>query len=1647
MAHIRFFLGVVFFLTCNICVASTYYLSSISGDDNRSASEAQNPNTPWKSITKLNAYFASLKPGDNVLFKRNETFYGTISINGSGSDGNPITFGAYGTGSNPIITSLVTVSQWQSVGNGIYESTNAAFGSSVAVVLINNKPQEMGRYPNSDAANKGYLTVESNNGKSLSDSKINSGNNWKGADVVIRKMHWIIDRHPITSHSGATISYTDPVGRYFPANKFGYFIQNDIRTLDKFGEWYYNPASKKISVYFGSTPPSSSTVEVSTLDNLIYSDRPDGRFTNFTFENLTLRGANAHGVSISFGKNYTLRNCNIEYLGNCGLNAYSVSNFTVENCNFIGAQNNGVYLNEKCNGAVVRNNTIQNTMAFPGLGQNGDHKGLGMYVGGDNILVEYNKVMNTGYIGIYFAGESINVKNNLVDGFCLLKDDGSGIYTFSGDSNYAYTNRKVTGNIILNGIGAKEGTTSTTPPAKGFYADDNSAGIEVSNNTIASITDQGIFVHNGRNMNITGNTVFNNGTQVAFAHDDYGNAITNVSLKGNILFSKTADQNILKMSNKDADIAGMGKHDNNYYPRPFDSSNIINVEQFTNTSSYSSRYYDLAMWQSNFKQDLSTVNSPVKLSAYKVNNLVGANRYPNGKFDGNVGGTVFYASSGAAAATWDNSNKLGSGGSVKLAAGKPSFLLLNIGAVDASKKYILKFNVIGNKEANITAFLRQYNSPHSTISSVSTVKVQTSANTYECLFSFPKTEANACITFGSDNNDLTYWLDNVELYEANVTNTNPDDHILFEYNASQSPKSISLNGTYVDAKNVRYSGSVTIAPYASIVLIRTSAAPANVTPAAPVVTGDDKTNILSGKHDLYGSDIVVSENGGAFQAYTAAINVGNVDRPAGYWKFKIKAADGRNESAEVPSPAFTMEMITPTPPVMVANDVKNTLSVSHAVYPNEIIYSVNNESYQPYAGEINVGNASVQQGYWKFKIRSAKDRNESEVVVSPVFTQVSTPTAPKVVANDELNTLTASHDTYASGLMVSINDGAYQPYTGPIDVGNVARPSGYWKFKISASNDRTESTVVSSPAFTTSIITTTPAPPSLTADDNANTLTATHSNYPADIMFSENNGTYQLYTGVINVGNVARPSGYWKFKVRSGEGRTESSIVSSPAFTETIITTPAPPSLTADDNANTLTASQNNYPADIMFSENNGTYQLYTGVINVGNVARPSGYWKFKVRSGEGRTASSIVSSPAFTETIITTPAPPSLTADDTANTLTASQNNYPADIIVSENNGTYKLYTGVINVGNVARPSGYWKFKVRSGEGRTESSIVSSPAFTTSIITTTPAPPSLTADDTANTLTASQNNYPADIMVSENNGTYQLYTGVINVGNVARPSGYWKFKVRSGEGRTESSIVSSPAFTETIITTPAPPSLTADDTANTLTASQNNYPADIMFSENNGTYQLYTGVINVGNVARPSGYWKFKVRSGEGRTESNIVSSPSFTETIITTTPAPPSLKADDTANTLTASHDTYPADIMVSENGGEYKLYTGTINVGNVARPIGYWRFKISAAAGRNESILVSSPAFTRAQAFLEADIVIYPVPVQTTLHVKFPAAQKEGTLEVVAMDGRVVKRATVANGNTITDIDVSNLPTGTYILLFKNGNDRFAKTFIKM
>lgn len=813
--------------------ANNYYFSSVSGDDSRSAAQAQNASTPWKTLNKLNAFFSSLKPGDAVLLKRGETFYGSLAVHKSGTSASPIVIGAYGSGNKPIITSLVTLSDWVSKGNGIWESHSSYLGTTVSTVLINNSAQEMGRYPNRDAVNKGYLTLESHTIKSITDHELKSSPNWKGAELVLRTRRWVTDRCPITNHSGGTLTYT-PSSGYSANNDYGYFIQNNIKTLDKFGEWYYDRSSKKLSVYFGANNPSSYIIQATSIDNLITASSS----SYIVFDNLNVKGANTNGFNITNGANINIKNCDVIFSGANGFAVKYHDNLRIENCTITNSNNTGIDLGYSGDYAIIRNNKITNTSIFAGMGGNGDSKGFGIYSSGNNTLIEYNQIFNTGYVGINFNGNKTVVKNNFIDTYCVTKDDGSGIYTYTGPSNATRSGRKVIGNIILNGIGAAEGINDPNPAAEGIYLDDNSSGVEIANNSIANTPDRGIYLNNARNLIIRNNTFYNNKVQF-YAHQyrkKAGAAIRNLAVKQNIFFAKNYDQRAALFTTEQNDNGSIGTLDSNYYTRPIDDRLVILNSYINSAGKRINENLDLEGWKKKYNKDGASKRSAKQIAQFKINSLTSSNKFTNGTFTTNITGVA----KSSCTTVWSKSGQLDGGYLQVTPTAQSSYVYLKIGGLKAGKKYLLKYSARGvaNNNMNISTRLKKDGSPYNYLTDAQSRTISIARTNNEVLLSPSSAVTAATVVFRADAQSK-YYLDNIEVYEANASNTNVNDSVRFEYNATQVNKTVSLPGNFVDVRNNKYSNSIVLQPFTSAVLIKNGGTGVSNTPPSVSITSPD----------------------------------------------------------------------------------------------------------------------------------------------------------------------------------------------------------------------------------------------------------------------------------------------------------------------------------------------------------------------------------------------------------------------------------------------------------------------------------------------------------------------------------------------------------------------------------------------------------------------------------------------------------------------------------------------------------------------------------------------------------------------------------------------------------------------------------------
>jgi parallel beta-helix repeat protein len=636
---------------------------------------------------------------------------------------------------------------------------------------------------------------------------------------VVRRVRWILDRLTIKSQSSGTLQFTTSVAYEF-LDGFGYFIQNDPRTLDQQGEWYFHPSTKKFSLY-SETDPNTFATEATKLDNLIKLSLVN----DVTIENLQFVGSGKLTMQVQNCNRLTIRNLEINYSGENGVEI-STSNNVLFESNLINHMNNNAFIQNGCKKFVMRNNTIKNTALVAGMGLGSDGQYNAVQFSGTNILAEYNTIDSVGYLGFNFGGDTVLIKNNVISNYCMTKDDGGGLYTWN-DGKSINRSRKLIGNVLLNAIGAPEGSAWPGVAAEGIYIDDRSANVDIIGNTVYNCGNNGIFIHNANHIMVRGNIAYNNGKQFWMVHDNIAPTfpITDCVVDSNILVSKYANQLVAKFQTIDNGISNLGTFDKNWYCRPLDDKLVIQTE-YVNRTSFSEAL-TLEDWQLKYQKDMLSGKSPIAVDPYKILAVKSSNLFTNSAFEVSTSGWSFWANYNngkiaVAKAEGDPGNAMKA--SFTSASGKTDgYMIVNSNPIRfaAGKSYRLKFSAkCSNPNVSISLIPRKNGDPYNNVADTKTFVLGTSYTSYEFLLEPTLTENNSRIDFQIREGQGDVWFDNMELVEVDVEQANPDDNILFEYNATKTDKSISIPENYVDVTGKPVSGSLILKPFTSVILFK-----------------------------------------------------------------------------------------------------------------------------------------------------------------------------------------------------------------------------------------------------------------------------------------------------------------------------------------------------------------------------------------------------------------------------------------------------------------------------------------------------------------------------------------------------------------------------------------------------------------------------------------------------------------------------------------------------------------------------------------------------------------------------------------------------------------------------------------------------------
>ena len=799
--------------------AVTYYVSPTGNDANAGTSQA----APWRTITRVNQVMYGLAPGDQVLFQRGGSFVGQLTIGSSGVAGNNIVYGAYGTGTAPVIQGSNTVTGWTLHSGNIWK---APVTGSVKYVYCNGALQTLARYPNT-----GFLRNDVGGSNWLQDAQLTQPNGyWTGGNLVVRSSNWSYDVLPITNYTTGQLSFSSMV--YNLTNfEWGYFLNNKLSELDMAGEWFQDPGSGQLYLWApGGVNPSTLSVQVNNgieWGVWIYPNRHHVTFTGLTFK---------HQRSAAFkhetANDITIQACTFQDLNQAfysfGSNNQYVNNLierTYATAAMIVDQN-----------STFADNTLNDIAVIPGMGES-TWGYMGLRISGAGNKVQRNRLHNIGYIGIAVEQDCL-VERNYIDAACYILNDGSGIGWDNADGAIAREN------IVVNTVGNLESSAPDDPStyyyqANGFYYGNLKVQNTVlQNNTFAHCSGNGILVDHtmlSSGNQITGNTCFDNHYQITFS--DWSNysgtgavspysmpTYPNETITGNILYSMNKDQLCMRqMQVWTPGGCDFGTFTNNRYFNAWDESSIM--QDYTMAGG-TYKYYSVARWQNDKVEDAGSTAHPLKLNAYVVTGELSTNLVQNGTFDVNANGWGGYPTNATAVRDLtylDNGALRCNLPNNSLA---PYFTVRNPNtfSITSGQWYRMKFSIQGDIFGEVMAGVKgvsQISGPltiHERRIPCSPVRREV-----ELVFQAGITD-NAYVQFVNQHTDPRYWVDNIQVHRVSVQPVDPTlDHIIL-YNDQQAAQTMSLPaGNWCDVDGVVVTGSIVLQPFRSRVLYRTTA--------------------------------------------------------------------------------------------------------------------------------------------------------------------------------------------------------------------------------------------------------------------------------------------------------------------------------------------------------------------------------------------------------------------------------------------------------------------------------------------------------------------------------------------------------------------------------------------------------------------------------------------------------------------------------------------------------------------------------------------------------------------------------------------------------------------------------------------------------
>ena len=346
---------------------------------------------------------------------------------------------------------------------------------------------------------------------------------------------------------------------------------------------------------------------------------------------------------------------------------------------------------------------------------------------------------------------------------------------------------------------------------------------------------------------MTGNTIFNNTLQLYFSHNTANYATKNNTVNNNIIYCEYPTQSIMSLQSVNVGVGTFATFNNNYY-----SNSIDNVFQFN----IAGKFLNLPLWQYLYGKDLNSTTT-VNIPYYNLIMPSKRSIFTNYLFNTNVANTANWSANGNFLGVWDNTGVL-DGASYKsyfsFVSGSPSdnpMMQFKVGAVNTTNVYMVKFSMKAtHNNRRVMVYLMNNASPYNQVSMTQYLTLDSLRSENTVMIAPTVACATAIVVLKLENEDVTVWIDNFGFYTTNSTLVDPTTQIFYQYNATASNVNVKLSSSYIDSKNVKYTGSATIPAFSSILLFKNADSTLTQPPViydAPNTTTDIVANTLSQK--------------------------------------------------------------------------------------------------------------------------------------------------------------------------------------------------------------------------------------------------------------------------------------------------------------------------------------------------------------------------------------------------------------------------------------------------------------------------------------------------------------------------------------------------------------------------------------------------------------------------------------------------------------------------------------------------------------------------------------------------------------------------------------------------------------------------------